>query len=55
MEKEDRVELAREMMRKARDKLESAWILFRNSKFEDAVSKAYYAVFFAASAVLYLC
>jgi len=54
MEKKDRVELAREMMRKAKDKLESAWILFRNSKFEDAVSRAYYAAFFAASAVLYL-
>ena len=54
MEKRDRVKIAREMIRKARDKLESAWILFQNSKFEDAVSRAYYAVFFAASAVLYM-
>jgi len=54
MEKKDRVKLAKEMIRKAKDKLESAWILFQNSKFEDAVSRAYYAVFFAASAVLYL-
>lgn len=36
----------------AKDKLDSAEILFENSKYDDAVSRAYYAVFHCAQAML---
>lgn len=37
----------------AHDKLESAFILFENEKYADAVSRAYYSMFFAAKALLF--
>ncbi|MDP2984043.1 MAG: HEPN domain-containing protein [Candidatus Latescibacter sp.] len=42
----------RSMLEKARDKLETARILFENRKFDDVVSRSYYAVYHALNAVL---
>ena len=37
-----------------REKLESARILLRTGRFDDAISRAYYAAFYAARALLLL-
>jgi uncharacterized protein len=37
----------------ARERLESANILFENRKYADAVGRAYYCMFFAARALLF--
>jgi len=45
-------EVIKEYLRTAGEKLESARILFEHSRFDDAVSRAYYAVFHSAQALL---
>ena len=46
--------VAKEYTTKVRDKLETSRILFGNRKFDDVVSRSYYAVFHALNAVLIL-
>lgn len=41
------------MLTKARDKICSARIMLENGRFDDSVSRSYYAVFHAISAALY--
>ncbi|MDY6970133.1 MAG: HEPN domain-containing protein [Spirochaetota bacterium] len=41
------------MIAKAEDKLETAQLNYNNYRFDDAVSRAYYAVFHAVSAALF--
>jgi uncharacterized protein (UPF0332 family) len=41
------------MLAKARDKMGAARLLVENGKYDDAVSRSYYGVFFAISAALY--
>ena len=48
------IEEAEALMRKARAKIRSARLLLEAGEFEDAVSRAYYAAFSAAKAVLLL-
>ena len=43
----------RQMIAKARIKIDSAQILLINGNYDDSVSRSYYAVFFAVSAALY--
>jgi len=45
-------QIFREYLRTAKNKLESAEILFSHDKFEDAVSRAYYSVFHCAQVLL---
>ena len=45
-------EIVREYLRTAEEKLESARILFEHGQYDDAVSRAYYAAFHAAQALL---
>lgn len=52
MESEKRKEFARLRIKLAKDKLDSARILFEAGKYRDAVSRAYYAMFYAVKAVL---
>src|SRR3989338_4439790 len=39
-------------MRLARDKIRVAKILFKNSEYRDVISRAYYAIYYAAKAFL---
>ena len=41
-------------MRKSEEKLNAAKTLFREGFVDDAISRAYYSMFHAASAVLYM-
>ncbi|MFA6471802.1 MAG: HEPN domain-containing protein [Candidatus Latescibacterota bacterium] len=41
------------MLAKARDKIDTARIMLENGKFDDVVSRSYYAVFHTISAALY--
>jgi uncharacterized protein (UPF0332 family) len=50
---EEQKDSIRRMFAKARDKMETARMNFENGKFDDAVSRSYYAVFFAISAALF--
>jgi len=52
--KEERIMIAYEYIKRAKRKIESAKLLLKNKFIDDAVSRAYYAVFLAAYAVLYL-
>ncbi len=52
MEPKKKKEFAKLRIKLAKDKLESAQILFKAGKYRDAVSRAYYAMFYAAKAVL---
>ena len=45
-------EIIKEYIKTAKDKLDSAKILLENEKYDDAVSRAYYAVFHSAQALL---
>lgn len=45
-------EIVEEELKLAREKLDSARILFENNKWSDAVSRAYYSMFHAARALL---
>lgn len=47
-----RQEYIRLRLKLARDKIKVAEILYRNSKYRDAISRAYYAVYYAARAFL---
>jgi uncharacterized protein (UPF0332 family) len=47
-----RKEFVKLRMRLATDKIRAAKILLRNSEYRDAVSRAYYAMFYAAKAFL---
>ena len=51
---EERREVIYAMLKKSEDKLESAKILFHNFVYDDCASRAYYAVYHALTAVLYL-
>ena len=51
---EERKEIAKELMKMAKEKLESAKILLDYKKLHDAISRAYYAAYLSASAVLFL-
>jgi uncharacterized protein (UPF0332 family) len=45
-------ELSKYRIKDAREKLESAKILFENKKYKDSVSRSYYAMYSAAKALL---
>jgi uncharacterized protein (UPF0332 family) len=49
----ERRDSIRRMLAKTRDKMETAKMNFENGKFDDTVSRSYYAVFYAISAVLF--
>jgi uncharacterized protein (UPF0332 family) len=51
---EERREVIDAMLKKSEEKLESAKILFHNFVYDDCASRAYYAVYHALTAVLYL-
>src|SRR3990172_11852590 len=46
------IDVIKAMLSKAREKLETAQIDFDNERYDDSVSRSYYAVFHAISAVL---
>ncbi len=48
----EKKEMAVAQIKKAREKLEAARVLFTQGFIDDAVSRAYYAIFHAASALL---
>lgn len=52
--KEELIEIVKQLIFRSEEKLESAKILLENEKFDDAISRAYYAAFLAARAILYL-
>jgi uncharacterized protein (UPF0332 family) len=43
----------RRILTKARDKIKAASVMLESGMYDDAVSRAYYAVFYAISAALY--
>jgi len=45
-------ELIKEELKTAKRRLDAAKLLFRNNMLEDAISRVYYAVFYAAKAML---
>ena len=47
-----KIALSKYRIENAKEKIESAEILFKNSKFKDSVSRSYYAMFSAAKALL---
>jgi len=53
MEEKSLKELVDEELRAARDRMEAATLLVEHGKMEDAVNRAYYAVFHASRALLY--
>ena len=53
-ERKDIVELARVMLERAHVRLESAELLLNAGKYDDSISRSYYAVFLAAKAILLL-
>ena len=53
-ERENRIELSREYLAKAREKLESAKILLNEDQFADSISRSYYAAFVAVKSLLLL-
>jgi uncharacterized protein (UPF0332 family) len=53
-EKENRIELSKDYLSSAKEKFESAEILFKKKLFADSVSRSYYAVFLSAKSVLLL-
>lgn len=52
MEAESSIDVVKLMLSKAREKLKTAQIDFDNERYDDSVSRAYYAVYHAISAVL---
>ncbi len=52
MEAESGIDVIKLMLSKAREKLKTAQIDFDNERYDDAVSRTYYAVYHAISAVL---
>ena len=46
------ISLRMKLARDKRDKIETASILFDNAKYRDVISRCYYAVFYAAKALL---
>ncbi len=54
MSSSDNREIAQKMIKKAKEKLDTAMIDFRNERFDDSVSRSYYAVYHSISAVLFL-
>jgi uncharacterized protein (UPF0332 family) len=48
------LEEADRLLDRAQSKLESAQLLFDNGKYDDAISRAYYSMFYAARALLRL-
>lgn len=52
MPSENRIELARYRINTAKEKLESAKILFDNANYKDSVGRSYYAMFSAVRALL---
>lgn len=53
-EKENRIKIAQIHLRRSKALLNVADLLFKNNYFEDSVSRAYYSMFHAAYALLYL-
>lgn len=53
-ERENKIELAKDYLAKAKEKLESAEILLDEKKFADSISRSYYAVYLSAKSVLLL-
>ncbi|MGV9171650.1 MAG: HEPN domain-containing protein [Promethearchaeia archaeon] len=53
-ERDNKIELAKDYLLKAREKLESAEILLTEGKFADSISRSYYAVYLSAKSVLLL-
>ena len=51
--KATQIETIKLMLAKARDQIDSARIMLENGRFDDSVSRSYYAVFHAISAALY--
>jgi len=47
-------EIAKQLIRRSEEKLESARILLEKGRFDDSISRAYYAAFLAARALLHL-
>jgi len=54
MEKEDRLKIAEEHIKRAEKALKSTVTLRNNEMFEDSIGRAYYCAFHAAHALLYL-
>lgn len=54
MEEVEARRLAEEELKSSRERLEAAELLFKNNKIVDSISRAYYAMFHAARAILFL-
>ncbi len=52
-EKENRLDVAKQYLARAHEKLESANILLLQKRYDDAISRAYYAAFLAAKGILF--
>ena len=52
--KDDLIEIAKQLLKRTDEKLQSAQILIENDQIDDAISRAYYAAFLASKALLYL-
>jgi len=50
--KEERTALVRYRLGKARESVEDAWLLARESRWSGALNRVYYAMFYAALALL---
>jgi uncharacterized protein (UPF0332 family) len=53
-ERENLIEISRQYIERAKDRYDSAKILFREGKFADCISRSYYAVYTGAKAILLL-
>ncbi len=53
-ERNELTEIAKQLIRRSEEKLESARILLDNNRIDDAISRAYYAAFLSVKALLYL-
>ncbi len=52
--RQENLEIARDIFLKGEEKLKSAELLLKNELFDDCISRMYYAVFFFTKSLLYL-
>ncbi|MHA1266548.1 MAG: HEPN domain-containing protein [Candidatus Helarchaeota archaeon] len=52
--KEELIEIAKELVSRGENKLQSAQLLLENNQIDDAISRAYYAAFLVTRGLLYL-